>query len=86
DKGLWDYPDYPGVYDGTLIWRHPDATGPDELRKDGPGMWQFVDGGARFLPGEWPTGSRLFDPTGAVTIYTTPPPGEEPNQYPSPAG
>ncbi|MEX1105344.1 MAG: hypothetical protein WEB78_04035 [Ilumatobacteraceae bacterium] len=86
DKGLWDYPDYHGVDDGTLIWWDPDATGPDELRKDGPGMWQFVDGGARFLPGEWPTDSRLFDPTGAVTIYTTPPPGEEPNQYPSPAG
>ena len=29
-------------------------------------MYQFVDGGKRYLPGEWPTEDKMFDPDGAV--------------------
>ncbi len=86
DKGYWPDTDYQGVDDATIIWWDPTATGPDEIRKDGTGMYQFVDGGKRFLPGEWPTDEKLFNPDGAVTIYETTPPGEEPPDYPSPAG
>jgi hypothetical protein len=86
DKGLWPETDYNGVDDATLVWWNPTATGPDEIRKDGTGMWAFVDGGKRYLPGEWPTDSKLFDPDGAVTLYPEPPDGEAPPQYPSPAG
>ena len=86
EKGIWDYPDYHGVDDATVFWWDPQATGPDELRKEGQGMWQYVDGGTRYLPGEWPSEPKLFDPDGAVAFYTTPPPGEEPPTYPSPAG
>ncbi|MGB0113686.1 MAG: hypothetical protein WBP59_10730, partial [Ilumatobacteraceae bacterium] len=86
DKGLWGEPDYSGVDDATLIWWDPAATGPDEIRKDGTGMYTFVDGGTRYLPGEWPTDSKLFDPDGAVTLYVEPPAGEAPPDYPSPAG
>src|SRR6056297_3199513 len=85
DTGIWDDPDYSGVDDATVIWWDADATGPDEIRKDGTGMYAFVDGGTRFLPGEWTTQERLFDPDGAVTLYETAPPGEEPPDYPSPA-
>ena len=49
-------------------------------------MYTFVDGGKRYLPGEWPTESKLFDPEGAVTLYAEPPAGEAPPSYPSPAG
>ena len=50
-------------------------------------MWQYVAGGTRYLPGAWPTDPMaLFDPTGAVAIYETPPEGEAPIDYPSPAG
>jgi hypothetical protein len=49
-------------------------------------MYAFVDGGTRYLPGEYPTEDKLFDPDGAVTIYETAPPGEEAPQYPSPNG
>ena len=49
-------------------------------------MYEYVDGGKRYLPGEWPTVDKAFDPNGAVDIYLTPPPGEEPGDYPSPAG
>jgi hypothetical protein len=86
DKGYWQDTDYSGVDDATIIWWDPAATGPDEIRKDGTGMYTFVDGGKRYLPGEWPTESKLFDPEGAVTLYAEPPPGEEPPQYPSPGG
>jgi len=86
DKGYWPEADYSGVDDGTIIWWDPAATGPDEIRKEGTGMYQFVDGGKRYLPGDWPTEDKLFDPEGAVTIYDTPPPGEEAPQYPSPGG
>lgn len=87
DKGYWGgVPDYQGVDDATEFWWDPNATGPDEIRKQGQGMYQYVDGGKRFLPGQWPSVDKLFDPQGAVAIYTTPPPGEERGNYPSPAG
>lgn len=86
DKGYWDYTDYSGVDDATMIWWDPAATGPDEIRKEGTGMYQFVDGGTRYLPGDWPTEDKFFDPDGAVALYETAPPGEEAPQYPSPGG
>jgi hypothetical protein len=86
DKEYWPYTDYHGVDDATVFWWDTEATGPDELRKDGQGMWQYVDGGTRYLPGEWPTEERLFDPNGAEDFYEVPPPGEEAPSYPSPAG
>ncbi|MGD9998685.1 MAG: hypothetical protein AB7L17_20590 [Ilumatobacteraceae bacterium] len=84
--GLWPETDYLGLDDATAIWWDPTATGPDEIRKEGTGMYRFVDGGKRYLPGEWPTDDRMFVPDGAVAIYDTPPPGEAPPSYPSPAG
>jgi hypothetical protein len=86
EHGYWEEPDYSGIDDATLIWWDPVTTGQDEIRKEGTGVWQYVDGGARYLPGQWPTEDRLFVPDGAVAIYTTPPPGEDPPDYPSPAG
>ncbi len=86
DKGYWPVTDYLGVDDATAIWWDPAATGPDEIRKDGVGMYEFVNGGQRYLPGQWPTTDTMFDPTGAVSLYTIPPPGEAPGVYPSPAG
>ncbi len=87
DKGYWGgVPDYQGVDDATAIWWDPTATGPDEIRRVSTGMYQFVEGGKRYLPGEWSTEDRMFDPEGAVPIYDTPPPGEERGDYASPAG
>ena len=85
DKGYWPEPDYLGVDDATAIWWDPTVSGPDEIRKDGVGMYQFVDGGQRYLPGQWPSADKMFDPTGAVALYDSPPPGEAPGTYPSPA-
>ena len=86
DKGIWPEADYVGIDDATMFWWDPAATGPDEIRREGNGMYQFVDGGARYLPGEWPTEDKFFDPEGAVTIYLERPADETPPDYPSPAG
>jgi len=86
DKGIWPKTDFMGVDDATEVWWNPDATGPDELQRNGKGMYEYVLGGKRYLPGEWPsTPSTAFDPQGAVTFYPEPPPSEQIPTYPSPA-
>lgn len=85
DKGIWPDTDYHGIDDATEIWWDPDATGPSETRNEGQGMYQYVDGGTRYLPGEWPDSPpRVFDPEGAVSLYTEPPAEETYPDYPSP--
>ncbi len=86
DKGIWPQPDHLGIDDATMVWWDPSATGPDEIRKQGQGMYQFVDGGKRYMPGKWPSTDKFFDPSGAVSMYAVPPAGEAPPTYPSPAG
>lgn len=86
DHGIWDKADYAGIDDATLFWWDAEATGPDENRNDGAGMLFYVDGGKRYLPGEWPSEDSLFVRDGAVDVYDTAPPGEEPRDFPSPAG
>lgn len=87
DKGIWPTTDYLGIDDATEIWWDPNATGPDEIGRQGTGMYRYVDGGRRYLPGAWPdTPPAVFDPAGTVTIYTEPPPGETVPDYPSPRG
>ena len=49
-------------------------------------MWRFPDGGLRYLPGEWTEEDQLFVQEGSIDLYTERPPGEEPGDYPSPAG
>jgi hypothetical protein len=86
DTGHWDYVDHHGIDDATLIFWDPDATGPDEIRREGTGMWRFADAGRRYLPGTWPDTSGLFDTGSSVTLFEQPPPEEAPPSYPSPAG
>jgi hypothetical protein len=85
NHGFYPSDDYSAVDDYTEIWWDAKAVGADEIRKDGTGMYQYSDGGKRFLPGQWTSDSKAFDPNGAVSIYSSPPPGEVPKDYPSPA-
>ncbi|MEJ7584178.1 MAG: malectin domain-containing carbohydrate-binding protein, partial [Acidimicrobiales bacterium] len=74
DKGLWDYTDYAGIDDATGIWWDPDAVGPDEIRQEAKGLWKYVDGGKRYLPGQWTDEeSKVFDPEGRWACTTSPP-------------
>jgi hypothetical protein len=76
ERGIWPGVDYGGVDDQTEVWWDPDAEGVDETGKDAKGLWTYVDGGRRYLPGGWPDEPpAVFDPEGAVTVYTDLPPG-----------
>ena len=86
DHGIWPYTDYNGVDDATEIWWDPDEQGPDEIDRDGTGMWRYVDGGKRYLYGEWTEDeSKVFQEEGSVAILEDPPEDEQPPDYPSPA-
>ena len=83
NHGIWPFTDYTNLDDVTEIWWDPSATGEDEVGNSGAGMYRYVDGGARYLPGQHPsTDPKAFDPEGTVTTYETPPPGEEQPEYP----
>ena len=77
DRGIFDFTDYAGIDDGTEVWWDADATGIDEINEEGTGMWAYVDGGKRYLPGEWPEGEpKLFDKSkDSITLYTDLPEG-----------
>lgn len=61
------------------------TASPDEIDRDGQGLYQFVDGGKCYLPGDWAEETRAFETEGAVAVYDEVPPGEAPPDYPSPA-
>jgi hypothetical protein len=87
NKGIWPDPDYLGIDDASEVWWNPAITGPDEIQRNGRGMFMFVDGGKRYLPGQWPTSDpKVFQTEGAISLYTEVPKAEEVPQYPSPAG
>jgi hypothetical protein len=72
-------------HDITEIWWNRTQDGPDEIGgSHGVGMWEYVNGGLRYLPGQIPSGSpKMFDPNGAINLYDNYPPGEAPPNYPS---
>jgi hypothetical protein len=85
DHGIWPETDFQGIDDWTEIWWDAEATGPDEIRKEGKGMYRYVDGGLRYLPGSWTTDLNVFQEAGSVTIYDDIPEDEAGKDYPPPA-
>lgn len=84
---IWPGTDYFGADDATLIWWNPDARGVDEVGGEGVGMWEFADGGKRYLPKEWPkVPPHLFDASTSVIRFDAFPPGDGPPSYPAPGG
>ncbi|MCS5681635.1 MAG: hypothetical protein NZ609_03705 [Acidimicrobiales bacterium] len=85
DKDRWpesQEPDYHGVDDISEIWWDPTVEGLDEIDRDGRGMWQFTNGGQRYLYGEIPEGPPpAFELDGAVTVYLSPPGSEAAPSY-----
>src|SRR5690554_5376953 len=66
----WAPADYTSVDDSTLIWWDADAEGIDEQGTEGQGMYRYVDGGKRYLPGQLPTElSAFFEPEGSITAF-----------------
>ncbi|MEN3271490.1 MAG: hypothetical protein V7636_251 [Actinomycetota bacterium] len=84
-KGGWDFDDYTAFDTVTEVWWDPNATGADEVGNDGTGMFEFVDGGKRYAPGQWPsTEPAVFDPSLAITHYDALPPSDVYPTYPRP--
>jgi len=68
--GYWAGTDYSGLDNAGILYWDPNAIGPDETGHIGKGMYRLVNGGRRYLPGQWPTTPiNLFDPTGTITVY-----------------
>jgi len=84
NHGLYPGEDYYGIDDFVEVWWDPNATGPDEVDKEGTGLWRFVDGGKRYRPGEWTSDLKVFQEAGSVTLYDDIPASEKPKEYPSP--
>ncbi len=93
--GIWSEPgkdedeyegDYAGIDDMVEMWWDPDAEGPDETGVEGSGLYQYANGGQRYLPGDYTPDIDVFDAETSVSEITDPPPAEIPPEYPSPTG
>jgi hypothetical protein len=63
DHGYWQGTDWGGLDNAGILYWDPNAEGADETGTVGKGMYRLVDGGRRYLPGQWPTAPvTLFDP------------------------
>jgi hypothetical protein len=81
---VWGRDDYGGIDDFVELWWNPDAEGEDETGDTAKGLYEYVDGGKRYYADEYTDELKVFDPDGAVTEITDPPPAEVPPDYPPP--
>ncbi len=77
NRKIWPTTDYAGIDDQTEVFWDMTATGVDELSKEGTGMWAYVEGGKRYLPGQWPKeqATVFANAKDPVTFYAQLPPG-----------
>lgn len=67
------------IKDFIEVWYSPNTRGPDERSVDGLGMVMKVDGGKRWMIGQWPASEpKVFDPNGAATVTDNPAGGGNP--------
>ena len=80
--GVWPFDDYLANDDATEVWWDGTATGEDEVGNSGLGLYRYVDGGRRYLPGQHPTTDPfVFARDRTVTVYSEPPPADRPPSY-----
>jgi len=89
DHGFREGTDYSGLDNAGLLYWDPNDEGPDETGNEGKGMYRMVDGGKRYLLGQWPTEPiKMFDKASSVSIYegSDVPAELLPKEQPVPAG
>jgi hypothetical protein len=66
------------------VWWDNLEPGKDEVGNQGTGMYQWVDGGKRYLAGEWPkTDPKPFVKDGSQkSFYAELPASDKPPEYP----
>ncbi|MGH9034316.1 MAG: hypothetical protein ACRD0O_01010, partial [Acidimicrobiia bacterium] len=80
--GVWPFDDYLANDDATEVWWDGAATGEDEVGNSGLGLYRYVEGGRRYLPGQHPTTDPfVFARDRTVTVYHEPPPSDRPPSY-----
>jgi len=80
---LWGRPDYNSTDDIGAMWWDAEATGEDEVGNEGTGMIRYVDGGTRWLPGDWPDDPLpFFQDEESVTVYDELPEADALPDYP----
>ena len=85
EHGYFTNPDYLGIDDMVVIWYDADEVGIDEQGVEGPGLYRYVDGGRRYLPGTLEIGDvDLFDEEGTVLGFDEIPEEDRAPEYPSP--
>ena len=82
DRLLGSAPTTTATDDATAWWWDPEATGEDETGNEGTGMIRYVDGGTRYLPGDWPDELPCFEEEGSVAVYDELPEGDALPDYP----
>ncbi|MGY6499508.1 MAG: hypothetical protein ACXIVQ_01220 [Acidimicrobiales bacterium] len=84
--GLWEWDDYLGADDVTLIYWDPDE--PDTRTDTGQvGMYRYLDEARRYLPGEVGRSTTpFFEPEGTVVIFGERPDGDQAPRYPRRSG
>ena len=85
-EDLWDWPDYLGADDVTLIFW--DREAPDPRTDAGEvGMYRYLDEARRYLPGEvGETTTPFFEQEGTVIMFDERPEGDRPPRYPRRSG
>lgn len=85
-NNLWQWDDYVGADDVTLIYWDPEA--PDTRNDAGDvGMYRYLDNAKRYLPGEvGDTTTPFFEPEGTVVVFDERPEADRPKQYPPRSG
>jgi hypothetical protein len=74
NHGVWPFTDYTALDDVTEIFWDPQAVGEDEVGNTAAGMYRYVNGGKRYLPGQHPTTDpKVFNNDNAPTLYTESP-------------
>jgi hypothetical protein len=78
------YDEYLTGGDVALVWWDPDTVGPSVAVNvpDSKGVYQYMDGGKRYLRGQLPSKATFFDTSGSINVVTDVPPNDVQPDYP----
>jgi hypothetical protein len=78
------YDEYLTGGDVALVWWDPDTVGPSVAVNlpDSKGVYQYLDGGKRYLRGQIPKTAKFFDKSSSINVITQVPPNDVQPDYP----
>ncbi len=78
------YDEYLTGGDVALIWWDTETVGPSVAVNlaDSAGVYQYLDGGKRYIKGQIPSNVKFFDTSNSINVITTVPPKDVQPDYP----